>query len=61
MLAALSPESQINTILDDIGCVVTNYTDPLVDVQTAVYYRHSKVRMTLVLRTGNTISGWRDR
>ncbi len=27
MLAALSPESQINTILDDIGCVVTNYTD----------------------------------
>ena len=27
MLAALSPESQINKILDDIGCVVTNYSE----------------------------------
>ena len=27
MLAALSPEAQVNTILDDIGCAPSNFSE----------------------------------
>ena|SRR6266481_1357194 len=45
MLAALSPEAQVNTILDDIGCAPTNFTD--------IADRHANSRVLAALKGTN--------
>ncbi|SRR6266481_5310480 len=48
MLAALSPEAQVNTILDDIGCAPTNFTD--------IADRHANSRVIQGLKGQNDFS-----
>ncbi len=45
MLAALSPEAQVNTILDEIGCAPTNFTD--------IADRHANSRVLAALKGTN--------